>query len=92
MGNGLDSIFTSGRRVSELGNVIVGYPQGDPRIRALWEDHGRRALPHRGCLSCGVLCYFVESGVDAIRDRDPEVICERCRNRPDVWKDVMNDL
>lgn len=64
--------------MSGLGRVLVGYPQGDPRIPALWEQQGRRALPHRGCISCGVVVYFVESGQDAIRDRDPEVICERC--------------
>lgn len=70
--------------MSGLGRVIVGYPEGDPRIRQLWEEQGRRALPHRGCINCGVLCYFVESGQDAIRSRDPEVLCERCWQRPDV--------
>jgi len=79
--------------VSEgLGNVIVGWPEGHFRIRELWELGGRRALPHRPCMNCGVLCYFSESGVDAIRSRDPEVICERCWQRPDVKRDVYADL
>jgi hypothetical protein len=43
-------------------------------------------------MNCGVLCYFSESGVDAIRSRDPEVICERCWERPDVKRDVYADL
>ena len=64
--------------MSGLGSVIVGYREGDPQIGRLWEEHGRRALPHRGCISCGVVTWFVESGVDAIRTRDPEVICDVC--------------
>jgi hypothetical protein len=64
-----------------LGRIIVGYPEGDPRIHLLWEQHGRRALPHKGCISCGVMTYFVESGQDAIRTRDPEPVCEPCSTR-----------
>jgi hypothetical protein len=78
--------------VSGLDNLIVGYPEGDPRIALLWEEHGHRAVPHRGCLNCGVICYFVPSGVDAIRSRDPEVVCERCWQRPDVKRDLYAAL
>ena len=78
--------------MSGLHNVIVGYPQADPRLRELWEEYGHRALPHRACMNCGVVVYFVQSGVDAIRSRDPEVICDRCWQRPDVKRDVYADL
>lgn len=78
--------------MSGLGNVIVGYPQADPRLRELWEEYGHRALPHRPCINCGVLVYFVQSGQDAIRERDPQVICDRCWQRPDVKRDVYADL
>ena len=70
--------------MSGLGRVIVGYPEGDPRIGRLWEEQGRRALPHRPCINCGAMTYFVESGQDAIRERDPETLCDRCWQRPDV--------
>lgn len=78
--------------MSGLENLIVGYPEGDPRISILWEQNGHRAVPHRGCINCDVTCYFVESGQDAIRSRDPEVICERCWARPDVKRDVYAAL
>lgn len=68
--------------MAPLGRIIVGYREGDPAIRQLWEIHGRIALPHRKCIAdCGAMVYFVESGQDAIRSRDPEVICDVC------WKD-----
>lgn len=78
--------------MSELGNVIVGYPQSDPRLAQLWEQHGHRALPHRGCMNCGVVVYFVQSGVDAIRSKDPEVICDRCWSEQDVKADIYAEL
>ena len=62
-----------------LERVIVGYRQGDPRIAELWDRHGRRALPHRKCIAgCGAVVWFVESGQDTIRSRDPEVCCDVC--------------
>ncbi len=78
--------------MSGLENLIVGYPEGDPRIASLWEVYGHRAVPHRGCLNCGRRCYFVESGQDTIRSRDPEVICELCWARPDVKRDLYAAL
>ena len=75
-----------------LGRVIVGYREGDPRIRSLWEDHGRRALPHKGCINCGAMTYFVESGQDAIRSRDPEPICDDCWQLPDVKTSIYSEL
>lgn len=65
-----------------LERLIVGYPEGDPRIALLWEENGHVAVPHRGCISCGVMTYFVPSGADAIRSRDPEPVCDRCWQHP----------
>lgn len=78
--------------MSGLGRVIVGYPEGDVRIRLLWEENSLRAVPHKGCINCGVMTYFVPSGQDAIRSRDPEPICERCFQRPDVHRAIMEEL
>ena len=73
-------------------NLIVGYRDGSPQIAYLWEQHGHRALPHRSCMSCGRMTWFVQSGVDAIRSKDPEVICDECWERPDVKADVYKAL
>ncbi len=78
--------------MSGLGRVIVGYREGDPVIPRLWSEHGRVALPHRGCMNCGALCYFVESGQDAIRSRDPEVVCTVCYRRPDVKRAILAEI
>lgn len=65
--------------------LIVGYRQGDPRIGQLWTEHGRRALPHKQCLAgCGAVVWFVESGQDAIRSRDPEPVCDVCWADPAI--------
>ena len=78
--------------MSGIGRIVVGYPEGDPRIARLWEENGHRAVPHKGCISCGVMTYFVESGADAIRSRDPEPVCERCRNDPNIWDAIYAEL
>ena len=78
--------------MSGLENVIVGYRQGDPRIAQLWEEHGRRALPHRPCINCGAVCWYVESGVSTIRTRDPQTVCEDCWSRDDVKQAIYREL
>lgn len=78
--------------MSGLEQVIVGYREGDPRIAELWEIHGRRALPHKGCINCGTMTYFVESGQDTIRSRDPEPICDTCFHQPDVHRAILEEL
>lgn len=67
--------------MSGIGRLIVGYRDGDPRIRQLWLENGQHAVPHKGCINCGRMTWFVPSGQDAIRSRDPEPICEPC------WQD-----
>jgi hypothetical protein len=72
--------------------VIVGYREGDRRIPLLWEEYGRRALPHKGCMNCGQMTYFVESGQDAIRTRDAQPVCDDCWNEPDVKDAIYREL
>lgn len=74
--------------MARIERIIVGYREGDPMIAALWDDYGHRALPHKGCINCGVLTYFVPSGQDAIRTRDPEPICDVCWSQPDVKRHI----
>jgi len=78
--------------VSGLGQVIVGYAQGDRRIGLLWEEHGRTALPHKGCANCGRMTYFVESGQDALRKRDPVAVCDDCWQLPDVRDAIYREI
>lgn len=80
--------------MSRLERVIVGYRQGDPRIGELWEQHGRNALPYRKCAAgCGAVVWFVESGVDAIRARDPEPVCDVCWADPTIKHEIyMSEL
>lgn len=75
--------------MARIERIIVGYRQGDPIIGQLWEDHGRRALPHKKCIGgCGAVVYFVESGQDTIRSRDPEPICDVCWADPKIKQDI----
>ena len=79
--------------MSGLGRVLVGYRQGDPKIQSLWDDYGHRALPYKKCVAdCGATVYFVPSGQDAIRTRDPEVICDVCWNDPQIKRAVYAEL
>lgn len=79
--------------MAPLGRILVGYREGDPQIGRLWEEHGRTALPHRKCIAdCGATVYFVESGQDAIRTRDPEVICDVCWADPQVKAAVYAEV
>lgn len=75
-----------------LEQVIVGYAEGDRRIGLLWEEYGHRALPHKPCINCGRMTYFVESGQDAIRSRDPQPICDDCWQLPDVKEAIYREL
>lgn len=75
--------------MARIERLIVGYREGDPRIRTLWTEHGRRALPHKKCIAdCGATVYFVESGQDTIRSRDPEPICDVCWRDPDIKRTI----
>lgn len=76
-----------------LDSVIVGYADSErATLHRLWEDYGHRALPCGNCISCGVRVHFVQSGRDAIRTRDPKIICNRCRNDPVIWAQVYAEL
>jgi hypothetical protein len=75
--------------MAPAGRLIVGYREGDPRIAQLWEEHGRIALPHKNCIAgCGRVVYFVESGQDAIRSRDPEPVCDVCWADPQIKSEL----
>lgn len=78
--------------MSGLEQVIVGYRDGDPRIRELWEQHGHVAVPHKGCISCGRMTWFVPSGADTIRNRDPQPVCDDCWQDPRIKDAIYREL
>lgn len=59
--------------------VIVGYRRHDRRRLRLIDQHGLHSVAIKNCVAgCGYPVYFVQSGQDAYRSRDPEVICQEC--------------
>lgn len=70
---------------------IVGYRPGSRRIHELEDRYGIHTVAVRACIAgCGYPVHFTTSGVQAIRERDPEVICEECRDRyyPDLQREL----
>ena len=79
--------------MSGLDQVIVGYRVTDrDKLRELELEHGLRAFAYKGCINCGQQVCFVQSGVDAIRGRDPQPICDVCWAEPDVKAAIYNEL
>jgi len=65
--------------VTGLGRVLVGYRENDRRRLRLLDEHGVNAVPIRPCAAgCGYRVFVNPSGLAAMHDRDPEVICEPC--------------
>jgi hypothetical protein len=66
--------------VSGLGRIVVGYRPGDRRILQLRDQFGIEAVEIRKCYAgCGYPVAFFSGGVDAVRDRDAEVVCTECK-------------
>ncbi len=73
-----------------LGALVVGYRRDDPRrLSALAQGVESISLGKR-CISCGADVYFVRSGVDAYRTRDPHVICDQCyqQHKPQLQSEL----
>ncbi len=65
--------------MSPLGRVLVGYRENDRARLRLLDEHGAHAVPIRPCAAgCGYQVYVNPSGLAAMRDRDPEIICDVC--------------
>lgn len=66
--------------MSGLGRIVVGYRKGDRRVHQLEDTFGLHAVAVRTCMAgCGYPVLFYSGGVDAVRERDAEVICEECK-------------
>lgn len=63
-----------------LGRIVVGYRKGSRKIRQLSDLYGIECVETRQCMAgCGYPIFFASGGVDAVRDRDAEVICAECK-------------
>lgn len=64
-----------------VGRIVVGYRPGDRRVLENRERFGLEPRLVRQCFGgCGYPVYFYSGGVDAVADRDAEVVCTVCRN------------
>lgn len=79
--------------MSGIERVLVGYRLSNrQQLADLEQIHGLRAFAYKGCINCGETVCFVQSGVDAIRGRDPHPICDVCWAEPDVKHAIYSEL
>lgn len=74
-----------------LGRIVVGYRANDRRRLKLLDEFGINSVPIRKCIAgCGYDVYFYSGGVDAVRERDAEVVCDECRQR--YYPELMAEI
>lgn len=80
-----------GSSSSGVGRIVVGYRPGDRRVLENLERFGLEAHEVRKCFAgCGYPVLFYSGGVDAVRDRDAEVVCTVCKN--EFYSDLIAEL
>lgn len=66
---------------SGIGRIVVGYRPGSRRIQLLRDRYGLEAVAVRKCYAgCGYPVHFYSGGVQAVTERDAEVVCQECRD------------
>ena len=76
---------------SGVGRIVVGYRPGDRRVLENAERFGLEAHVVRKCYAgCGYPVLFYSGGVDAVHDRDAEVVCTVCKE--EFYGDLMAEL
>lgn len=71
--------------------IVVGHREGSRRVQQLRDLYGLEAVAVRKCYAgCGYPVYFYSGGIDAVRERDAEVVCQECRDQyyPELMKEV----
>lgn len=77
--------------MSGLGRIVVGYRPGDRRVQKNREQFGLEPRMIRNCMAgCGYPVYFYSGGVDAISERDAEVVCSECKER--YYPELMAEI
>lgn len=65
-----------------LERIVVGHRQGSRRVHELADLYGIHCVRVRDCMAgCGYPVYFASGGIDAVRERDAEVICIECKEQ-----------
>lgn len=68
--------------MSGIERIVVGYREGSRKIQQLADQFGIHAVQVRKCYAgCGYPVYFCSGGIDAVRDRDAEVVCVECKEQ-----------
>jgi len=63
-----------------IGRIVVGHREGSRKIRELADLFGIHCVAVRKCYAgCGHLVYFASGGIDAVQERDAEVVCTECK-------------
>lgn len=71
--------------------IVVGHREGSRRVRELADRYGIHCVMVRKCMAgCGYPVYFASGGVDAIREKDAEVVCTECKER--YYPEIMTEL
>ncbi len=77
--------------MSGIGRIVVGHREGSRRVRELADLYGIHCVMVRKCMAgCGYPVYFASGGIDAVRERDAEVICEECKQL--YYRDLIIEL
>lgn len=76
---------------SGIGRIVVGYRPGDRRVNRNRELYGLEPRVVRRCFAgCGYPVLFYSGGVDAISERDAEVVCSVCKD--EFYPELMAEL
>lgn len=64
-----------------IGRIVVGYRPGDRRVQRNRDLFGLEPRVIRQCYAgCGYPVFFYSGGVDAVSERDAEVVCAECKD------------
>lgn len=64
---------------SGVGRIVVGYRPDHRRVLENRRHFGLEPREVRRCYSCGSPVLFYSGGVDAVAERDAEVVCTVCK-------------
>lgn len=77
--------------MSGIGRIVVGHREGSRKVQQLADLYGIHCVKVRKCMAgCGYPVYFASGGIDAVRERDAEVVCEECKER--YYPDLMAEI
>lgn len=72
-------------------SIVVGHREGSRRVQELADKFGIHCVKVRYCMAgCGYPVYFASGGIDAIREKDSEVVCTECKEQ--YYPEIMADL